>query len=165
MLRVTLSVENEIIIDRVLEGIEERAQDLTPAWPAVLRAFRSIVNRAFAMEGSGGEPWQPLADSTRRERARLGYGAAHPILERTGRLVRSLVIGDDGGFAEITPGSLIVGTTVPYFVYHQSNKPRRRLPRRAPILLTMDQRHEVFRPIRLYLTGRTPDGPQREAFA
>ena len=165
MLRLTLVIEGEVIVDRVLQGIDERAKDMSPVWPAVVRAFRGIVNRAFAMEGSGGEPWQPLADSTRRERARLGYGAAHPILERTGRLMRSLVLGDRDSIVETSPDSLSLGTKVEYFPFHQSRLPRTRLPRRAPILLTMDQRHELVRPIRLYLTGRNPDAPTREAFA
>lgn len=166
MLRVTLTIEGEIVVDRLLEGIEARARDMTPAWPAVVRAFRSIVNRAFATEGATtGEPWPELAESTQRDRAAKGFKPAHPILERTGRLVRSLVLGDRDASVDARPESLNVLTDVEYFVYHQSRRPRRRLPRRAPVLLTMDHRHEVMRPIRLYLTGRTPGGPQREAFA
>lgn len=162
MLRVRLTIEGDVIIDRMLEGIEARAQDMTPAWPAVIRAFRSIVNRAFATEGTTtAEPWPQLAESTQKERARKGFGAAHPILERTGKLLRSLVLGESGGFVEMAPQSLAIGTTVEYFPYHQSNKPRFKIPRRAPVLLTMDQRHELFRPIRLYLTGRDPNAYTR----
>ena len=166
MLRVTLTIEGEIIVDRLLEGIEDRARDMTPAWPAVTRAFRQIVGQAFPSEGaSTGEPWPQLAEATVAERRRLGFGPEHPILQRTGTLLRSLVIGDSGGFVESTPESLSIGSHVHYFVYHQSRKPRRRLPRRAPVLLTMDQRHELFRPIRLYLTGKNPDAQMRQAFA
>lgn len=167
MLRVTLTIEGEIVIDRLLKGLEERASDLTPAWPAVVRAFREIVGRAFDTEGaSTGAPWQPLAKRTVDERRRLGFGPEHPILQRTQNLQRALTIGE-GAYVRTTPRSLeyMVAPHLGYFVYHQSNQPRTRLPRRAPVLLTMDDRHSLFRPIRLYLTGRDPDAQLREAFA
>lgn len=165
MLRVTLSIEGEVIIDRLFEGLEDRARDLTPAWPAVLRVFRGLVAQAFETEGaSTGAPWPQLAERTQRDRAAHGFPPTHPILQRTKRLLRSLTIGD-GGFADMGPQHLTIGSDVEYFVYHQSNKPRRRLPRRAPALFTMDDRHALLRPIRLYLTGRDPNSVTRQAFA
>lgn len=154
--RVTLSLEGELVIDRVLAGIEERASDLRPAWPAVLKAFQAAVGRAFASEGaSTGAPWAPLAKSTQAERVRLGFGAAHPILKRTGKLERALTLGE-GAFASMGPSSLALrlSSEIEYFKYHQSTKPRRHLPRRAPVLLTADDRTQLLHPLRLYLTGR-----------
>jgi hypothetical protein len=168
MLRVTLTIEGDIVIDRLLEGIEARAQDMTPAWPAVVQAFRRIVRAAFDTEGaSTGSAWPQLAESTQADRLRKLYQPEHPILQRTRTLYRSLAIGDQvqGAFVNQTPQSLEIGTTVEYFKYHQSNKPRFKIPRRAPVLLTMDDRHEIFRPIRLYLTGRDPSAPQRSRVA
>jgi phage gpG-like protein len=155
MLRVSLSIEGELVIDRLLQGIEERARDMTPVWPEVVRVFREIVKRAFESEGaSTGEPWQQLAESTQRDRQAHGFPPAHPILERTGALLRSLVIGSDGGYVVATPSQLEIGSDVEYLKYHQSNLPRKRLPRRAPINLTADDRVDLMRPIRLYLTAR-----------
>lgn len=164
MLRIRLSIEGDLVIDRVFAGIDARAQDLTPAWPAVVRAFRAIVRSAFATEGaSTGTTWPGLAARTQDDRRRKGFGPAHPILQRTQRLLRSLVLGSDGGFVEASPASLAIGTDVDYFKYHQSNRPRFKIPRRAPVLLTADDRHELLRPIRLYLTGHNPDAPMRQA--
>lgn len=166
MIRITLSVEGDVVIDRLLQGLEERAQDLTPAWPYVVAVFRAIVARAFASEGaSTGDAWPDLAETTQADRRRKGFPPAHPILQRTTKLMRSLVIGDAGGFVNMGPQHLEVGTDIEYFKYHQSNRPRRRLPRRAPVLFTADDRHELFRPIRLYLTGRNPGAPQRSRVA
>jgi phage gpG-like protein len=50
------------------------------------RPLLAGVERAFEQEGPG---WAPLARRTVSERRRLGFGAAHPILHRTGRLRRS----------------------------------------------------------------------------
>lgn len=164
MLRIRLTIEGDVVIDRLLEGIESRANDMTPAWPALVRVFRQLVGRAFETEGgSTGDLWPQLAERTQADRRRKGYDPEHPILQRTQKLMRSLVLGSDGGFVNETPTSLEIGTDVEYFPYHQSNKPRKRLPRRAPVLLTADDRHEFVRPIRLYLTGRDPDAQQRSA--
>lgn len=159
-----MSVEGELVIDRLLRGIEERARDVSPAWPEVVRIFQGIVAKAFESEGaSTGAPWKPLAKSTQAERKRLGYGPQHPILERTGTLKRALTIGD--GAAIITSATsmryIVSSQAAGYFKYHQSRAPRTKLPRRAPVLLTADDRTAIMHPIRLYITGRDPNAPRR----
>lgn len=164
MYRINVSVEGEVIVDRLLQGIEDRARDLTPVWPYVVRVFREIVAKAFASEGaSTGAPWAPLAESTQADRRRHGFPPAHPILRRTGALMRALTIGD-GAYVSTSPTTmryLISEQDVPYFKYHQSRRPRTRLPRRAPVLLTADERTALMHPIRLYITGRDASAPRR----
>jgi len=45
----------------------------------------------FAHESAGGDPWPPLAPMTVNIRRDLGFAGAHPILQRTRELKRSLV--------------------------------------------------------------------------
>ncbi|MCW8128907.1 MAG: hypothetical protein KIS92_00855 [Planctomycetota bacterium] len=46
-----------------------------------------LIERRFDTEGaSAGQPWRGLAKSTARQRARLGFPADHPILQRSGLL-------------------------------------------------------------------------------
>lgn len=164
MLNVTFTVQGDVIVSRVLSGIEERTRNLAPAWPAVVKVFQQIVAKAFDTEGaSTGAKWPALAASTQRDRARHGYGAAHPILKRTGTLERALTIGQ-GAFASMTPTSLryILGADADHFKFHQSKAPRRFLPRRAPVLLTADDRRDMLQPVRLWITGRDPNGQQRD---
>ena len=155
--RLRFRLEGEIIIDRLLSGISERATNLAPAWPGVLEAFYRITAAAFSSEGaSTGAPWKALAKSTQAERKRLGYGPSHPILRRTGALEDALT-GKGGGVANASGSQLmftVEGEAGKYFKYHQSLRPRRRLPRRAPVLLTGDDQYALLRPVRLYLTGR-----------
>lgn len=162
---LTISVDNEVVIDRVLQGIEERATDLRPAWPAVVRVFREIVGRAFASEGaSTGAPWAPLKPRTQQERARQGYGAAHPILQRTTKLMRALTIGEGANVSmQSDRMAYVLSEEVGYFVYHQSRRPRTKLPRRAPVLLTADDRTALMHPVRLHITGRDVNAPRRQA--
>jgi hypothetical protein len=165
MVRVTLTLEGEIVIDRVLAGLEARASNLAPAWPAVLQAFQAITARAFASEGaSTGAAWAPLTPATQRDRVRQGFPAAHPILQRTGKLMRALTLGE-GAYASMTASALTyrLSSEVDYFKYHQSNRARTKLPRRAPVLLTADDRTALMHPVRLYLTGRDPNAPRRGA--
>lgn len=165
MFRLSFTVHGELVVDRLLHGLAERAQNLQPIWPVVLREFQRIEAKTFATEGgSTGAKWPGLKPSTQKDRARQGYPPAHPILERTGALKRALVDGE-GAFAAMTPTSLrvILSEEVDYFTYHQSPRPRRTLPRRAPVLLTGDDRTALVHPIRLYITGREVGGARRRA--
>jgi hypothetical protein len=45
--------------------------------------------------------------------------------------------------------------------YHQSKLPRTRLPRRAIIDLTEDDKHELVRPLRRHVTGHDANAPVR----
>lgn len=166
--QVSMTLDGEVFLDRALLDLEGRAT-APLSDPTVVREvvalFRKHVAAAFASEGaSTGAPWKPLAASTQADRKRHGYPPAHPILERTGKLERALTIGD-GARISTSPQKLVyqLNEDVGYFKYHQSTSPRARLPRRAPVLLTADDRHEIMGPIRLYLTGRPIDGPKRES--
>lgn len=57
------------------------------------RELLTGVAHAYEQEGPG---WAALAASTRRERQRKGFGAAHPILRRTGAYARSWKAEIDG---------------------------------------------------------------------
>lgn len=158
MINVQVRIEGDIVIDRMLQGLESRATDFGPVWPDVVRAFQAIVAKAFDTEGaSTGATWAPLKASTQADRVRHGFAPAHPILERTGALKRALTIGEGAHIAS-TPTSLRyqLSSEVGYYVYHQSKAPRVKLPRRAPVELTFDNRTTIMHPVRLWVTGRTP---------
>jgi hypothetical protein len=163
-MRLTVRLEGEAVIDRVLSGVEARARDVSPAWPAVVQAFRAIVARAFATEGaSTGAPWAPLAPATQAQRAAQGFGAAHPILKRHGTLERALTLGE-GAYVATSTTSLryiLGGRTGEIFAMHQSTRPRTKLPRRAPVLFTADDRTALVHPLRVWLTGRDPNAARR----
>lgn len=158
MLTITGHLEGEEVIQRKLEGLEERLSDMTPAWPAVLAVFRGIMKQAFATEGaSTGSPWPQLKPSTVKQREREGFPGRHPILARTHTLERALT--SEGGASVVVrmPRYFAVAVDLDYFKYHQSKRPRTKLPRRAPINLTQDDKTRLLHPIRLYVKGLSPD--------
>lgn len=151
-------LEGEVLIERQLDALENRISDLTPAWPAVLATFRAIQRAAFSSEGaSTGQPWQPLADSTKRQRASQGFPPEHPILVRTHTLERALTSDSGASYTVEMPRYFAVVVDLDYFKFHQSNQPRNVLPRRAPISLTQDDKYRVMHPIRLYVRGLEPN--------
>ena len=67
------------------------------------------IRQGFEAERSPeGEAWEPLKPATVRQRK----GDAHPILQRKGRLKKSITI-------KMTPDSVIVGTNLAYAAAHQ----------------------------------------------
>lgn len=90
------------IILNDLRAREDRLADVSPAWPGVIAEAHAVFAEAWATEGASTEkgPWSPLAERTQQERARLGYGAAHPILEREGRAAGAEADVDDDGAPE-----------------------------------------------------------------
>lgn len=112
----------------VLTGIEHRAIDIMPAYDALYGAFRKIEQRRFSAEGPG---WQPLSESTQADRARLGVGASHPILNRSGgrttkggrkggALRKSLTTrGATGAVLEPQVDGIFMGTKDSVARYHQ----------------------------------------------
>jgi hypothetical protein len=73
--------------------------------------------------------WSPLAMSTRKQRKALGYGAARPILIRTGKLMRGFKV------TSVKKDSVTVANEVPYAVYHDSDRIRTRLPQRKVLMV------------------------------
>jgi hypothetical protein len=159
---LTITIEGADVVLDHLSGVEERMLDLRGVWPAVVRVFQSIVQRAFATEGASTAdgPWPPLAPSTVRQRERQGYDGPHPILRRTEALYRALTIGDNVTI-EAEPQRMVyrLGPEVGYFVFHQSAEPRVRLPRRAPVSFTEADRQDLVAPIALYIMGQDPEAP------
>lgn len=158
----------EEIVERI-GGLKARAADPAPALEIIANLLEAHVAKTFATEGGhSGHPWQPLAESTARARAHRwghyrqapasGAGPRHPILVWRGYLRGSFQRGHPEHVRAVSRSGLTWGSSVDYGIYHQSTRPRTRLPRRAPIEFRDDfQRREIlFQPVRLYLQGVPP---------
>jgi hypothetical protein len=56
-----------------------------------------------------------------------------------------------------TANYLSIGTADPKAKFHQSRAPRKKLPRRALFDPTQDDKHDLLRPLRRWLTGHDPN--------
>lgn len=143
-MRVTIESYGESIVNRELVRFGRNTADLTDAMRDVGTIMREASEAQFRSEGgyaSGG--WPPLSDS------RIAYKARHDlapeILRATDTLMNSLTRKFDPLHVEhASADSLRFGSLVRYGIYHQSSRPRTKIPFRPPIALTeLDKRRIV----------------------
>ena len=113
--------------------------DLSPLWERFKTAMSEIERSRFESHGHG--QWPPLAESTLREKARLGY-PADPLV-RTGALMASLV--DPGRAARTSRTQMIWESIIPYSIHHQEPSVAGRPPQRKVLDIRVDDRRTLER--------------------
>lgn len=141
---VDFSVHGEKVLHRSLLRFADRAEDMRPAWPHVAAIFEGATRRNFQTRGaSGGLRWASLSPAYA---ARTGRKPDERILRLTGRLFESFFSGPDHIF-ESEPDGMRWGSRVDYGKFHQSRRPRRKLPYRPPVNLSENAKREAVRVI------------------
>lgn len=113
---------------RELQAMRERAEDLRPAWDALLTwwAARNVTH--FRSNGKRWKtPWKPLQPETLAEKLRFGYPS--DILVREGDLRDSLT-RRPLGIERLRPHDVEAGTAVAHAGFHQhgtKHMPKRQL--------------------------------------
>jgi len=128
-------VENDREFKRQLDRLSELTNNFKVPFSLIAMDFYRSERMIFSLKSAGLYP--ELAQSTIDQKERLlGKGNAWPILFRTGRLAKSL-LSSSAAEADYFLGrqELILGTTVPYAKYHQSDEPRTRLPQRKVVFI------------------------------
>lgn len=152
-INITFSVVGGPEINRSLATWGAHIADMSEAWQQVGQDLLDSFRDNFTSEGGGfggWSSWAPLADSTVAERARLGYGGEHPILQRTGQLMESLTTeGAPGNVFEVGPNSLTVGTEVYYAPFHQFGT--RKMPSRPVVGLSWDMQSQIVDRLNTYV--------------
>jgi len=115
-----INIQVETQLDKSLGNL---IRDLTFKKPLKnsVELLKKETQQNFDQQGRIYGTWRPLAKSTRIQRSRLGYGAARPILVRTGRLKKGFVTSSTDKKAEIS-------NTAKYAAVHQYG--RGRIPQR-----------------------------------
>jgi len=148
----TVRIENKMEVKTFFDGLAsiEDIDVLNKLATAVGYSFRKDWRNNFQKEGIhdyryGFSKWKPLKPATIRDRIRQGYGAS-PILQRTKRLYNSIVKKSHGENISIVRGGTgYFGTSVPYGIYHQSYKPRKKLPRRQFVGVSEKMNRQITR--------------------
>lgn len=125
---ISYEIENDIEFKRALDDALSQVQDLRFAFGEIARDFFKSNQAVFNLKGSGLYP--PLNKKYEERKARI-YGAGRPILVASGRLKNSLTgTPNVDSILKIGRQALIMGTRVPYGVFHQSDSPRSKIPLR-----------------------------------
>lgn len=144
-------VDNDKKFRNALERVSVDIKDLRIPFGLIAKDFYRSERAIWNLKSPGLYP--DLAPSTKADRIRRGQ-PIYPILRRSGFLEASMTNPNDpDAICRITPDSLTIGTTVPWAIYHQSDKPRTRLPQRkflfigpeAPRFASSDQQGRLQR--------------------
>ena len=145
--RLRFTIEGIPELSRILALSHKKISNFKkPLWQSAKLILRD-VERNFTTEGGLVGGWTPLALSTVRGRLRMGFGGEHPILQRTGALRRSF-------YSTVSSKKATVTSKSPYFSYHQSRKPRTRLPRRAMLVLVENTKQNIVEEFHKFLRFR-----------
>lgn len=157
---IQVRVEADVrAVSVMFEAMRRNLSNLEPTLRQAAGVMREDVLKQFQQ---GGNPdWKPLAASTIARKKGHGYprltrgGIENPmlmqngdfnssnILIRTGSLLSSWTQeGDSFHVEEITGNSAEIGSSMPYAIYHQSDEPRKRLPKRA-VRVTEDAQAQI----------------------
>lgn len=125
MIELKATLEGEKQLSRRLLTMADGIGDFKKPLFRIGAEVRGSVDVNFSSRGQlFQEPWKPRTRPY-----------PHPILEKTSKMRRNFKqkLGND--YVEIF-------NPTPYFKYHQSNKPRKKLPRR--VMLKIDKIRKVF---------------------
>lgn len=120
-------IENDAEFKRALDDAFRKVEDLRFAFGEISRDWFKSNKAQFSLKGSGQYP--PLSPAYAQDkRRRLG---SLPIMVASGRL-RDSISGapNSDSILRIGKKTLILGTKVPYGIYHQSDRPRKKIPLR-----------------------------------
>jgi len=144
MLKLSISLEGEKKLSRVLLGLTTKMKDFRKPLRNASNLILKDIKINFETEGGLVGGWAPLKPSTIAGRIREGFNAG-PILQRTGRYKQSFD-------SIVSPNKAIIGSFgVDYHKYHQSKRPRTRLPRRQTLFLRDATKKEIVRGFQKYV--------------
>lgn len=140
MINFQIDIDGMPAFDRAFNRLAN-IDDFRPVWGEVIAEFHQIEVEQFDSEGSAsGARWSPLSP-VYSEYKEIQF-PGKPILQATGDLRDSLTDTEAlGAVVRPSPHELIVGSSVPYAIFHQRGT--RRMPRRPPINFNETQRRRL----------------------
>jgi phage gpG-like protein len=115
--------------DKAVQEALKNVKTLKPVFIQIAREFYKTNRAIFTLQSAGKYPDFKLSDESRRlkngmtpyqnwKNKRVG-GRGYPLLRLTGRLEKSITQQGGEAITEIGDKSVVIGTTVPYGVFHQ----------------------------------------------
>ncbi len=135
-MQIQFAIEGTLELSRRLTGLASSVEDWSPAFEQSAEDLKQIFSGpVFDTEGAKIDTaWSPLSRAYALRKERMYPGKK--ILEATGTMRNSFVSNFDATSARIW-------NTATYFKYHQSNKPRTKMPRRVMMKLTENLKQMV----------------------
>lgn len=139
-------IENDIAFKKLLDETGKKISDFRIPFTSISKDFYRSNRKIFTLKSEGLYPdfggFSPSTPTryggetmSRRDAYRLQkirkVGFAYPLLFRTGALAESLLNARGRGAINfVGRRELVLGTSIKYGVYHQSDAPRKKIPQR-----------------------------------
>lgn len=148
--QVTLRITGLANLSIHVEGIRQKANNLSPFWAAAEGAFFKSEQAVWARQGWP-EPWPPLSMATRAQKRGPG------ILRETDRMYRSVTSHTGDTVYEYSARNVMFGTHVEYARYHMTGTSR--MPARPFIAMVPEVWNALnIALLRWLLDASTPPG-------
>lgn len=127
-------VANQIELQKKLTELGLATKDFTIPFRLIASDFYKSQKQLTTLKSRG--LYQDLSPAYKKAKTRW-KGTPYPILDLTGELFASTLSKDHANsIFQLDRETLIIGTNIPYGKYHQSDKPRRKIPQRKFIFIT-----------------------------
>lgn len=152
------NIENDAAFRNALDEAAKHINDFRVPFNLIANDFYKSERAIFKLKSAGGYPdlstkpfrafwsnvrgYAALYEGGSKQYKKENVGFEYPILVgKTGRLAASLTNKNhpDADFF-IGQKVLILGTKVPYAIYHQSDQPRKKIPQRKMVFIEQEAR-------------------------
>ncbi len=124
MIELKVTLEGEKQLSRRLITIPSEISNFKRPLFRIGAEVRGSIDTNFSSRGALFGRWVPRKDNK-----------PHPLLEKTSAMRRNFK-------QNLGPDYIEIFNPTPYFKYHQSNKPRKKLPRR--VMMKIDRERQQF---------------------
>lgn len=124
MITLSVDIEGEKQLSRKLLTTPSKISDWKRPLFRIGGEVRGSIDTNFSGRGSLFGRWLPRKDNL-----------PHPILEKSGKMRRNFK-------QNLGPDYVEIYNPTAYFKYHQSNKPRTKIPRR--VMMKIDEQRRIF---------------------
>ena len=157
---VSYEIANDVAFKAALKQASLVSTDLRVPFGLIARDFYKSQQAIFQLKGPGKYPIfkgekNPKTGKTAYQTHKIKkVGFDYPLLVKSGSLAASLLgPNNKGSILQITKLSFVLGTSIPYGIYHQSDEPRSKIPLRkflfigpeAPRFATSEQKGRLER--------------------
>ena len=136
---IKYNIENIAQFNAALDEVKREASDLRTAFKLIAADWRKSQKTIFQLKSRGG--YTDLSERYKKQKKK-NVGFLYPILRgATGNLEDSVTKRTDSNHVEIvTKQNLIIGTSIPYGVFHNSHAARKKIPQRKFVFIGPESR-------------------------
>lgn len=141
---ISWTIEGEKQLSRVLTRLSTDIKNFKlPLTNIAEKLVQTFSTEVFSTQGAAiDESWRPLAPGTLQQKRRKGF-SSQPLVA-TGTMQKSFR-------SIVTNDAAVIYNTADYFKYHQSNQPRKKLPRRVMMKIANRQKEMIVKEFKNYL--------------